>query len=243
MAKNQKQAGSLQKKGSGISALGKTILTAKQLNFLECIRNEKQITKRFYLTGGTALSEFYLKHRLSEDIDLFTEEQEVDQRQVEAFLRKISPQFKVVKIKKSQFLGLVSYKLVFSDRQELKVDFNFYPFPRIAKGEKYQDLEIDSIYDIAANKVHTLFMKPRARDYIDLYFILKKLRYSLSKLILDAKAKFDWHIDPVTLGSQFFKVKDFPKSDFPKMLIDFDQKAMEKFFTDLAKSLEKEIFK
>lgn len=243
MAKNKRAPRPLQKKSSGVSTLGKTILTSQQFNFLECIRNEKQITKRFYLTGGTALAEFYLKHRLSEDIDLFSEEQEVDQKQVEAFLRKISPQLKVVKIKKSQFLGLVSYKLVFKERQELKVDFNFYPFPRIAKGKKYQNLEIDSIYDIAANKVHTLFMKPRARDYIDLYFILTKFRYNLSKLILDAKAKFDWHIDPVTLSSQFLKVKGFPKSEFPKMLISFDQKAMEDFFLNLAKSLEKEIFK
>lgn len=29
----------------------------------------------FYLTGGTALSVFYLKHRLSEDLDFFTEEE------------------------------------------------------------------------------------------------------------------------------------------------------------------------
>lgn len=243
MAKNKRAPRPLQKKSSGIFALGQTILTAKQLNFLECIRKEKQITKRFYLTGGTALAEFYLKHRLSEDIDLFNEDQEVDQKLVEVFLKRISPQLKVIKIKKSQFLGLVSYKLIFKDKQELKVDFNFYPFPRIARGQKYQNLEIDSIYDIAANKLHTIFMKPRARDYIDLYFILSKFKYNLSKLILNAKAKFDWHIDPVTLSSQFLKVKGFPKSEFPKMLVKFDQRKMEEFFVKLAKSLEKEIFR
>lgn len=243
MAKNKKQARPLQKKSSGVSALGKTILTPQQLDFLECIQSEKQITKRFYLTGGTALSEFYLKHRLSEDVDLFNEEEEVDQKLVETFLRKISPELGVVKIKKSQFLGLVSYKLVFKDGQELKVDFNFYPFLRIAKGKKYQNLEIDSIYDIAVNKVHTMFMKPRARDYIDLYFILTQFDYSLDKLILDAKAKFDWYIDSVTLSSQFLKVKEFNKEDFPKMLVSFDRKAMEDFFINLARSLEKEIFK
>ena len=83
--------------------MAKTILTSEQLKFLELIRNEKQITKRFYLTGGTALAEFYLKHRLSEDIDLFTEDEEVDQKLVDAFLRKISSKLSVVKIKKSQF--------------------------------------------------------------------------------------------------------------------------------------------
>lgn len=223
--------------------MAKTILTSQQLNFLELIQNEKQITKRFYLTGGTALAEFYLKHRLSEDIDLFTEDEEVDQKLVDAFLRKISAKLSVVKIKKSQFLGLVSYKLAFKSGNELKVDFNFYPFPRIAKGQKYKNLEIDSIYDIATNKVHTIFMKPRPRDYIDLYFILTKFRYDLAKLILDAKAKFDWHIDSVTLGSQFLKVKGINQSDFSKMLVPLDKKAMEDFFLKLAKSLENEIFK
>lgn len=222
--------------------MAKTVFTPQQLNFLEYIQSEKQITKRFYLTGGTALAEFYLKHRLSEDLDLFTEKQEVDQKLIDAFLKKISPKLSVVKIGKSQFLGLVSYKLIFKDRQELKVDFSFYPFPRIAKGQKYKNLEIDSIYDIAVNKAHTLFMKPRTRDYIDLYFIMKKFEYSLRKLILDAKAKFDWHIDSVTLGSQFLRAEGFNQSDLPKMLVPFDQRAMEEFFLDQAKRLKKEIF-
>lgn len=70
--------------------MGKTILTPKQSQFLEFISKDEQITKQFYLTGGAALSEFYLQHRLSYDIDLFTEKQEVDQRLTEAFLKKIS---------------------------------------------------------------------------------------------------------------------------------------------------------
>lgn len=31
--------------------------------------------KKFYFTGGTPLSAFYLFHRLSEDVDLFSEEE------------------------------------------------------------------------------------------------------------------------------------------------------------------------
>ena len=32
------------------------------------------IEKNFFLTGGTALSVFYLHHRLSDDLDLFTKD-------------------------------------------------------------------------------------------------------------------------------------------------------------------------
>lgn len=45
------------------------ILTALQSNFL---REFFDRTQEFYLTGGTALSAFYLQHRLSEDLDFFT---------------------------------------------------------------------------------------------------------------------------------------------------------------------------
>jgi len=104
-------------------------------------------------------------------------------------------------------------------------------------------IEVDSLYDIAANKIHTLFMKPRTRDYFDIYFILKQKDFSLQKLILDAKAKFDWDIDRVTLVSQFLKVKELKEAEFPKVLVQFDRSKMMEFFLNLAKSLEKDIFK
>lgn len=210
---------------------------------MECVSSEKQITKRFYLTGGTALAEFYLRHRLSEDIDLFCENAEVDAKAVEAFLQRVAYKLGIKKIKRSQFLGLISYGLVFKDDTVLKVDFNYYPFPRINKGKKYKNIDVDSLYDIAVNKVHTLFMKPRARDYIDLYCIMTTQKnYSLEKLILDAKAKFDWDIDRLNLASQFVRVREF-KVDYPKMLIPFSEEQMEKFFLRLAQKLKKEILK
>lgn len=90
----------------------------------------------------------------------------------------------MIKWGRAQFLGLISYKLKFKDGKELKVDFNYYPFPRINIGKKFKNLFIDSIYDIAVNKIHTVFMKPRIRDFVDLYFIFKKeSNYSLDKLI------------------------------------------------------------
>ena len=139
------------------------------------------------------------------------------------------------------FLGLVSFILHFKDGEELKVDFNFYPFPRIKKGLMYKNLEIDSVYDIATNKVHTMMSRSRSRDYIDLYFIMQTYNYSLERLILDAKAKFDWHIERADLASQFMRVADL--TDFPVMLVPFDRKKMEKFFLNEAKKLKDEILK
>ncbi len=208
---------------------------------MELVSNDKQITKHFYFTGGTALAEFYLQHRLSEDIDLFTEKEEVNQSVIESFLKKISPKLSIVEIKKNQFLGLFSYLLIFKDGKKLKVDFNYYPFLRIDEGKNFKNLKVDSLYDIAVNKVQTMLTRTRSRDFIDLYFIMKTFDYSLRQLIKDSKVKFDWHIDNVTLASQFVKIEEI--GDFPTMLVPFDQKEMEKFFLDLAKSLEGGIFK
>ncbi|PJC81542.1 hypothetical protein CO007_04060, partial [Candidatus Roizmanbacteria bacterium CG_4_8_14_3_um_filter_36_10] len=170
---------------------------------------------------------------------------EIESNVVEAFLKKIGPKLNIIKLKGTQTLGLVSFKLIYNDGKELKVDLNYYPFPRIEIGTKYKNLGIDSIYDIAANKIHTIFMKPRLRDYIDIYFILSKEKYNFNDLIINSKAKFDWDIDRVNLASQLMRVKDFlrEKKDFPKMLVPFERKKMESFFLKLAKSLEKEIFK
>jgi len=205
------------------------------------VSEEKQITNRFYFTGGTALAEFYLQHRLSEDIDLFTEKEEVNQLVINVFLEKISSKLSVKKIKRSQFLGLFSYVLIFEDGEQLKVDFNYYPFPRINKGKKFKNLDVDSIYDIAVNKVQTMFTRSRSRDFVDLYYIMTIFNYSLDQLIKDSKVKFDWHIDKITLASQFVKVKEI--SDLPTLLKPFNQKAMEKFFLELVTSLESGIFK
>jgi len=207
---------------------------------LELAAKDKQITKRFYLTGGTALSEFYLHHRLSEDLDFFSEK-EVHPRLVEAFLQKIAPKIKIKKIIKQQILGLHTYKLQYKDSDFLKVDFNYYPFAKIEKGKKFGNLEISSVYDIAVNKVHTIAMRTNARDFVDLFFIFKETEYhDLKRIRLDSQAKFDWPLEAKNLVNQFLKVKDL--TGFPKMLVSFERKEMEEFFLKLAKNLEKEIF-
>ena len=52
----------------------KGLLTKGQLEVLKAFGNLPD-ADRFYLTGGTALAEFYLGHRRSLDLDLFTAEQ------------------------------------------------------------------------------------------------------------------------------------------------------------------------
>jgi predicted nucleotidyltransferase component of viral defense system len=218
----------------------KSILTSHQKKILELISKEKYFTQRFYLTGGTALAEFYLKHRISEDLDFFTEKEEVNPIPIARFLNLNSKKLELVNFDTKKVLGLYSFFLHFKDNQVLKVDFNFYPFPRIEKGLKFNNLEINSIYDIAVDKVHTVVLQPRARDFIDLYFIIKEKKYDFFDLLMQAKAKFDWHISAIELGARLIEASKL--KDYPRMIKKINHQEWKNFFLEQAKKLKKEIF-
>ena len=48
-----------------------SILSEQQKRLLELLGGEKIVANSFYFTGGTVLAEYYLHHRLSEDLDFF----------------------------------------------------------------------------------------------------------------------------------------------------------------------------
>jgi len=217
-----------------------SVLKRHHKELLELVLKEPYLLKRFYWTGGTVLAEFYLHHRESEDIDLFSENQEIHLPSINKFIGIAGTKLHAKKIVHRQFLGLHTYIFTLSTIQ-LKVDFNYYPFPRIEKGRKWKGLEIDSLLDITVNKLHTISTKARERDFVDLYFILKNENWNLKELIILAKSKFDWHIDPIQLGQTFTQVVAL--KDVPKMLVPFDREDMERCFLKEAKKLAKDIFK
>ncbi|MBU1327143.1 nucleotidyl transferase AbiEii/AbiGii toxin family protein [Patescibacteria group bacterium] len=217
-----------------------SILKRHHKKFLELVVNEPYIRKRFYWTGGTVLSEFYLHHRESEDIDLFSEHQEIHIASINKFVALAGKKLGAKEIAFKRYLGLYSYVFQLPHVQ-LKVDFNYYPFPRIQKGGTWKGLEIDSLEDITANKIHTIYTHARDRDFVDLFFIMKDKDFDLKKMISLAKAKIDWHIDPIQLGQTFTQVVVL--KDIPRMIVPFDRHEMEKFFLEEAKKLQSDIFK
>ena len=194
----------------------------------------------FYLTGGTALAAYYLNHRLSEDLDFFSLNT-IDTLPLNAFLKEIKP---ALKIKKVDFQQSFNRNLFFIHTQKeiLKTEFTCFPFPQIDKPVKKDAILIDSILDIAVNKTFTILQNPRARDYIDLYFILGKYKtFSFANLIKLARTKFDSQIDLIQLGTQLLKAKDI--QDLPRMLEKIDHQEWRAFFITQSKSLSKDLFK
>jgi len=213
------------------------ILTKKQVAFLGKIGESDFLVQQFYLSGGTALAAFYLRHRYSEDLDFFAEN-EFDVSGITVFLKTIQ---KELGIEKVDFQQSYNRNLFFlhTGKEVLKAEFTYFPFPRIEKGQKEYGIEIDSLLDIAANKLFTIYQRTTARDYIDLYVICKEKGFSIGELMRKAKIKFDWHIDPLQLGTQFLKAKEV--EDYPRMIQEVANEDWQSFFEEEAKKLGKEV--
>src|SRR3989344_6032366 len=144
----------------------KSVLFKNQKDILRIISKDKLICNNFYLTGGTALAEFYLCHRLSEDLDFFSEN-EFEPQSISVFFEKIKKEAKIKKVEYQQSFNRNLFFLNLVDGDKIKMEFTFFPFDRIEKKQKIGDLYIDSLLDIAVNKVFTIYQKPRSRDFID----------------------------------------------------------------------------
>ena len=58
---------------------------------------------------------------------------------------------------------------------------------------------------------------------------------------MDAKVKFDWHIDPLDLGSQLMKARDV--KDYPRMIKEINHQKWQDFFLKEARKLGENIIK
>ena len=214
-----------------------SILSDNQRRLLTLLSEEVQICQSFYLSGGTALAEFYLQHRLSEDLDFFSEE-EFESEGVSVVLKKIQKAAGIIRVRYEQSFNRNLFFLEL-EKDEIKTEFTYFPFPRIEQKKKIGNLSIDSLIDIAVNKVFTIYQKPRSRDYIDLYCIMKRESWTIADLVRKARIKFDYHIDPLQLGAQFVKAQEL--KDYPRMLILIDDSAWQGFFLEEAKRLSPEV--
>lgn len=211
-----------------------TILTPLQRRCLDWVAAQSSLTKRFYLSGGTALAEYYLHHRYSEDLDFFTEE-EFEASALQPSLQRMKRHLHARTLRvENRFNRNLVY--LATPRETLKLEFSWFVGTPIEKGLRYKRLRIDSRLDIAVNKLFTVYQRPRARDYVDLYFLIPE--YSVKKLLEFARVKFDWDIDLLQLGTRF---DDADLSDYPRMIKKLAPATVKAFFRRLARDLGRDI--
>lgn len=145
------------------------ILTAEQKTLLLAF-SRSELRFSFYLTGGTCLAAFYLFHRLSEDLDFFSQEP-VDIEPVLAFVKAVPD---VVDVQYERKFDRKIFLLRLPYGRHLKVEFTTYPFQRCEKGIPVGEIAIDSLKDILVNKIMAMTDRRDSKDFVDLFYGLKK---------------------------------------------------------------------
>ena len=213
----------------------KSLLNLHQKSFLDFFCSRPELYKKFYFSGGTALSEYYLKHRYSEDLDFFSET-EIESADLNMFLTIHKKDFGAKQIQYTQSFNRNIFFITYEKDQNLKVEFTYYPFMRLEEGLEEGSLQIDSALDIAVNKAFTLTQQARGRDYFDLFILCQKYEFDFLNLIKKARQKFDYPINYLELGKNLTKVCSF--LDDPILIIDIDRKKIEGYFLDIAKKID-----
>ena len=116
------------------------------------------------------------------------------------------------------------------------VDFGHYAYNQIELSrKKYRSMMIDSLRDIASNKLFTINQRTDAKDFVDLYFLLRD-HYTVWDLIYSAEKKFQ-HVgfDLLLLAQDLLKVEDF--TSLPRMIKPLTLLQLKQFFRKEAKKL------
>lgn len=163
---------------------------------------------RFYLTGGTALSEFYLHHRISLDLDLFLPSRlsVKSPRGILDFSRVLSEAIKsrgygIEWHQKHAQCGEMGVDKS-GERTRVTLAFDTAPllYPPV---KKYLGVRIASFEDAAAGKLAAFMERMEHRDIVDMYYILKKIK--VVRLVALSKKRWP-HLDAYQVAKQFEKV-------------------------------------
>ena len=215
-----------------------SILSDNQSRILDALSHEKSITDTFYFGGGTVLAEYYLHHRYSEDLDFFSVE-EFDPFAMTTVFQKIKSATGITGTRYEQSFNRNLFFLDMSG-DTIKTEFTYFPFPQIDASKRAGDLRVDSLIDIAVNKVFTIYQKPRSRDFIDLYSIMRQQKeWTLRELSQKAQVKFDTYIEPIQFGAQLIQAQTL--KDYPRMLTPLDPHEWIDFFIAESKRLRSEV--
>jgi len=167
----------------------------------------------FYLSAGTALSYYYLKHRISDDLDFFTKEDEIPIELVYTLYeisKNMNKDFEFKKVTRSYICFYIKHV------HPLRIDFIKEDYKHT--GEIFFDKELgvyyDNIEEIGAKKLISIIERTDIKDFVDIYFLEKDKDVKAVNLYQKSLAK-GAVINPNDLLEAFAKIEDFTK--LPRM--------------------------
>jgi|GEM_PF-143748 len=190
------------------------------------------VGEQFFLTGGTALAAFYLGHRLSDDLDFFTvNDQAFDGLQAELGRLGRELDCGVATVVSTPAFRQVVLSTQRDDR--LKVDFVRDIETQFGARRRVGQVIVDSLLNIAVNKVTAVFGRGSIKDFVDLYLLLLQ-GYDLDELFQLAREK-DQGFTPFFFAAMLRQVHHV--SRLPVMRQPLDLAALVAFYDGLADRL------
>ncbi len=190
--------------------------------------------KPFFLTGGTALSAFYLAHRESQDLDFFSLKP-FDTLALRTTIQEIADKTQSTM---TMHIRSQTYNEIFLENKKegwrQKIDIVQEQPKHFGEITRIDNIAVDSLVNIATNKILALFGRLEPKDYIDFFEICTKTDLSFDEMFKLAKQK------DAGLSEFYFAntIADADKFEtLPKMKIPFDKDVFVQFYKDLSKKL------
>lgn len=203
---------------------------SKETSIDLAILGKSDLLAQFYLAGGTAVA-LCLGHRLSFDLDFFTTSS-FDQELLAKSLNKLG-KFRQEQIAKDTLLGVFG---------KTKISFFYYDNPLIGRIDKFLNVKIVSLADLSAMKIDAIGRRGTKRDFVDLYFIAKKI--GLNKSFLNYIKKYgekDINFFHAIKAMNYFD--DAEDEGMPEMLVECSWEEVKEFFKKEAPGILKKWIK
>ena len=155
----------------------------------------EMLRDRFFLTGGTALSVFYLHHRLSNDLDFFS----CDLESLEQLDYEIRLRFgmRAVLLRGSEYIR--TYRIDNTKIDIVRDQLSFKHTRPTIDLEPGRIVSIDTLRNIASNKLTAMASRSEPKDFIDLYIHGRRdVSFDLHAVYADAKLKDAIFDDPAS---------------------------------------------
>lgn len=157
----------------------------------------------YNLVGGTGLS-LLLGHRMSVDLDFFSNEKIENNLIIEELMQVFKDNFVLSSVSKVGVFGFV---------HQIKVDFVHYPFPILKPIVQQDNIRILSTEDIAAMKIQAILGRSVKKDFFDVSELLRL--YSLDEIIAFHKSKYPLQTLHITIPQALIYFEEAEESENP----------------------------
>lgn len=187
----------------------KEILTKGQTKLLPLV---KEFSQDFGLAGGTAIA-LYLGHRRSVDFDFFANK-EFDNLKIRKRILKYGRIRQVLRDERGEYTLIIN---------GVRCTFFNYPF-KIHFSENWSSMiRLPNLLTLAAMKAYALGRRAKWKDYVDLYFVMKKHR-GIGQIVKKAKRIFRSEFNEKLFRGQLAYFKDIDYTEKVIYMAGFERK-------------------